>query len=97
MEANGEPQTIAFRTFIQRSSWVALRIFPTCHSNPVYLQVAQRKIRVSRQSADWCVQCINAAWRHLGGRIARRDQQDAELAKKHAVATFELIKRECET
>jgi hypothetical protein len=91
IDATGEPQLIAFETKIQESSWVAIRIFPSCHSNPMYVRVGGKPLRSSRQSAQWCIDCIQAAWSRLGVRIAQHHRAEAIAARNHAVASFHRI------
>jgi hypothetical protein len=94
IEATGKPQPIAFETSIKESSWVAVRIFPSCHSNPIYVSIENKPVRTSRQSAQWCIDCIQAAWRRHGSRIAQSGQAEANTAKQHALATFHRILNE---
>ena len=53
--ADGKLQDISFDAPIDRSSWVALRILPSSHTNPIFALVAGKPIRASRQSAEWCL------------------------------------------
>lgn len=91
IEADGGIKSVGFETVIERSSWVAVRIFPTCHSNPIYVSVGGKPIRASRESAAWCIKCIHAAWLRLGNRIAAKDKLEAEGATKEAISTFRRI------
>jgi hypothetical protein len=94
IDATGKPLQVRFETVIKESSWVAVRIFPSCHSNPIYISVKSKPIRASRQSAQWCIDCIQAAWSRLGPRIAQQDQIEANGAKDHALAIFHRILNE---
>ncbi|MBI5362392.1 MAG: hypothetical protein HZA53_04375 [Planctomycetes bacterium] len=38
--ADGDVRPINFETAISQSSWVALRILPTSHTNPIWIEVA---------------------------------------------------------
>lgn len=91
IEADGSIQTVRFDMEIDRSSWVAVRIFPTCHSNPLYVLKDRKPIRATKASAEWCLECIDAAWQRLGPRIARGDQQKARSAMQQAKAVFQGI------
>lgn len=97
IDASGKPQLVQFETDIQQSSWIAVRIFPSCHSNPIYVSVKGKPVRASRQSAQWCMDCIQAAWNRLGHRIANGDQAEANAAKDHALMTFRRILNETAT
>ncbi len=97
VEANGQIQAIAFDAKIDRSSWIALRILPSSHSNPLYVTVGGMPIRASEGSARWCVDSIRAAWRRLGSRIAAQDQPAATDAFQHAVSSFQTILAEAQS
>ena len=51
--ADGELRDIAFEVQIQYSSWIALRILPSSHTNPVFVVVDGKPIRASKRSAEW--------------------------------------------
>ena len=53
--ADGELRDIAFEVPIQYSSWIALRILPSSHTNPVFVVVDGKPIRASKRSAEWCL------------------------------------------
>jgi len=42
--ADGSIQDIVFETEIKKSSWVALRILPSSHTNPVFVLVDKKPI-----------------------------------------------------
>ena len=53
--ADGQQYRLQFEVPVSQSSWVALRQFPQLHTNPVNVLVHDRPIRVSTQSARWCL------------------------------------------
>ena len=70
--ADDKIHDLSFDVPIERSSWVALRHFPQMHTNPVNVRVAGKPIRASRQSALWCVGCIEQLCVDAAGRSPRR-------------------------
>jgi len=60
--ADGTPRSIKFKTAIARSSWVALRILPSAHTNPVFVELGNKPIRASKRSAQWCRDCVDKLW-----------------------------------
>ena len=44
---------------IKKSSWIALRIFPSSHPNPIFAIVDGKPVRASRRSAQWCLAAVN--------------------------------------
>ncbi|HZT83560.1 MAG TPA: CehA/McbA family metallohydrolase, partial [Gemmataceae bacterium] len=74
--ADGTEQEVEFAVPIKKSSWVCLRIFPSSHTNPVFVLVGDRPIRASRKSADWCLKAIDRCWEQKV-RLIRKDEQPA--------------------
>lgn len=50
--ADGRENDLSFEVALERSSWVALRVFPSSHTNPIFVMVDDQPIRSSR-SAQW--------------------------------------------
>jgi hypothetical protein len=46
--ADGSINDVTFDLPIERSSWVALRILPSSHTNPIFVKVADKPIRAPR-------------------------------------------------
>ncbi len=55
ISADGSIQGVSFDVPIKKSSWVALRIYPSSHTNPVFVMVGGKPIRASKKSAEWCL------------------------------------------
>ena len=75
---------INFPIAIDRSSWVALRILPSSHTNPIFVVVDGRPVRASRESAEWCLKSIDRLWSQKSPRIAPRERDAASAAYDHA-------------
>ena len=63
---------------IERSSWVALRILPSSHTNPMFVLVDGQPIRASKASAEWCLRAVDQCWKQKAPKIAEREQAAAE-------------------
>ncbi|MFM9117286.1 MAG: CehA/McbA family metallohydrolase, partial [Planctomycetota bacterium] len=59
IEADGRVSDLTFDYQPSRSSWIAVRIFPTCHTNPVFVEVDGKAIRASKRSAQWCLDAVD--------------------------------------
>ena len=46
--ADGNVEGVSFDVPIKKSSWVALRIYPSSHTNPVFVTVGGKPIRARR-------------------------------------------------
>jgi hypothetical protein len=101
IEADGSEQEVAFDVPIKQSSWVCLRIFPSSHTNPVFVLVDDKPIRVSKRSAEWCLKAIDKCWKEKTEPRGRGDKiRDSELpaAKKaydQAREEYKKILAEC--
>lgn len=85
--ADGKTQHLSFDVDIDKSSWVTVRILPSVHTNPVFVEVGGKPIRASRRSAQWCLDAVNTCWDRKKGRIGRRrpqERKDAEIAYQKA-------------
>src|SRR5262249_36847007 len=56
--ADGQMRDLSFDVKVERSSWVAVRILPSSHTNPIFVLVDGKPIRASRRSADWCLKGV---------------------------------------
>jgi hypothetical protein len=94
--ADDQVHNIEFAVPIAKSSWVALRHFPSLHTNPVNVLVANKPIRSSRRSAEWCVGVIEQLWRVREKDIAPDERAEAEKTFKRAIKIYRRIAAESE-
>ena len=92
--ANGEIVPVQFEASIDRSSWVALRIFPSSHTNPVFVIVDGKPIRASRRSAQWCLDAVEVCWNQKVNRIRVEERDAARKAYDVASQTYQKILEE---
>jgi hypothetical protein len=86
--ADGTLRDIAFDVAIDRSSWIALRILPSSHTNPIFAIVGGQPIRASRESAEWCLAAVDQCWSQKSPKIAAKEQEAAARAYDHARAVY---------
>ncbi len=82
--ADGQVREMAFDVAIDKSSWIALRILPSSHTNPIFALVDDKPIRASRRSAEWCLAAVNQCWSQKAPRIRDSEQAAARKAYDHA-------------
>ena len=73
--ADGKLNDLEFNVPVQFSSWVAVRILPSAHTNPVFVVVDDKPIRASRRSAEWCLAGVNQCWKNKERFIAKNEMQ----------------------
>ena len=96
VSADGKIRQIHFEVDIERSSWVAIRIFPSSHTNPVFVKVDHQPIRASRRSADWCLKGVDKCWEQKKKFYKEDEMQDAKEAYDHARKVYHEIMMESE-
>ncbi|MEM7233032.1 MAG: CehA/McbA family metallohydrolase [Planctomycetota bacterium] len=92
--ADGTMRDVEFDVRISRSSWVALRILPSSHTNPVFVVVDGKPIRASKKSARWCIDSVDRCWSQKERRIRARERDDARKAYDFARAAYRRILEE---
>jgi hypothetical protein len=94
--ADGALRDLAFDVKLERPSWVALRIFPSSHSNPVFVVIDGKPIRASKRSAQWCLDGVDKCWSQKQRFYAPAEQAAAVAAYDHARAAYRKILAECD-
>jgi hypothetical protein len=93
--ADGTEQDVTFDVPVKYSSWVCLRIYPSSHTNPVFVLVDDKPIRVSTRSAEWCLKAIDKCWENKAPRIREKERAEAQAAYDKARAAYRKILSEC--
>ena len=89
--ADGKVRTVQFDVPIEQSSWIAVRILPSSHTNPLFALVGGRPIRASRRSAQWCLDAVNQCWTQKARKISARELEEARKAYDHAREVYEKL------
>jgi hypothetical protein len=94
--ADGNEQAIEFDVNLKRSSWIALRILRSVHTQPIFVEIAGLPIRASRRSAQWLHDSVDALWKAKSGFIRETERSAAREAYDAAQATYLVRRDECE-
>ncbi|MBI4660049.1 MAG: CehA/McbA family metallohydrolase [Verrucomicrobia bacterium] len=94
--ADGRAHDIAFEVKIDRSSWVALRILPSSHTNPVFVLVDGQPVRASRRSVEWCLKGVDQCWSQKERFIKADEKEQALKDYAHAREVYRKLLAECE-
>lgn len=93
--ADGSEQDIAFEAPIKISSWVALRVYPSSHTNPVFVLVGGKPIRASKRSAEWCLKGVDKCWDQKLPAIGKNKTQEiAAKERKEAEEAYDFARKE---
>ena len=88
--ANGDWTTLKFEVPIERSSWLAIRIFPSSHSNPLFVRVDGKPIRASAASSNWLARAVEYLWHSKSDQIRPGERSSAEAAYTRAAEQHRL-------
>ncbi len=93
VEASGAWTDVSFDVPLDRSSWVALRVLYSSHTNPIFVLVDDAPIRASRRSAEWCRLAVDRCWAMKAPLIREEERDEAEAAYDHARQVYDEIIR----
>ena len=88
--ADGTWRNINFEYPVSRSSWLALRIFGSSHTNPIFVIVDGKPI-AEKKSAQWCIQSVEQCWKMKNAAIRQSEQSAAKDAYDKARKVYEEI------
>ncbi len=83
LAADGHTEDMTFEVDIKRSSWVALRIYPSSHTNPVFVIVNDKPIR-EKKSIEWCLAGVDQCWSQKEKLIDEKEHAEGVAAYEHA-------------
>ena len=88
--ADGNWNDISFNYPVKRSCWIALRIYTSSHTNPVFVHVDGKPIR-ELKSAEWCRQVVDQCWKTKHPNIRESDRKAAGEAYEKARQIYDRI------
>lgn len=89
--ADGTLRDVEFEADIAHSSWIAVRVLPSSHTNPIFVLVGDKPIRASRRSAEWCLAGVDQCWSQKERFIKPAELADARAAYEHARVTYRKL------
>jgi hypothetical protein len=89
--ADGVLHELKFEVPVGESSWIAARVLPSAHTNPVFAMVGGKPVRASRASAEWCLNAVNQCWTQKAPRIRPSELAEAKAAYDHAREVYRRL------
>jgi hypothetical protein len=89
--ADGQIRPVTFDVPIEKSSWIAVRILPSSHTNPIFAMVDGKPIRASRRSGEWCLAAVNQCWSQKSVAISNSEREAARKAYDHAREVYQQL------
>jgi hypothetical protein len=96
LTADGTEHDVGFDVTLEQSSWIAMRILRSAHTQPIFVEIAGRPIRASRRSAQWLHDSVDALWKAKSGFIRDSERATAREAYDAAQAVYLTRRDECE-
>lgn len=94
ISADGKWKDLNFNYAIDHSSWLALRIYPSAHTNPVFVLVDNKPIH-ELKSVEWCRKTVDQCWKMKQGNIRKEELAAAEAAYQQAGKVYDEIIDAC--
>jgi len=94
IDADGEVNDLTFNYRPPISSWVAVRILPAAHTNPIFVEVDGKPIRASKRSAQWCLNSVDVCWKAKKPQIRKHERAEAKAAFDFAREAYRKILEE---
>tara|TARA_R110002049_G_scaffold285698_4_gene467097 strand:- start:267237 stop:269624 length:2388 start_codon:yes stop_codon:yes gene_type:complete len=91
LTADGSIQSFDIPVPIDQSSWVAVRILPSVHTNPVFIHVDDQPIRANKKSAKWCTDAVRQCWASKQPMIREEERKAAKEAYDRAESIYQAI------
>ena len=89
VDADGQIRDLVFHYTPDISNWTTVRILPRSHTNPMFVEVNGKPIRISKRSAQWCLDSVHACWASKSPLI--REEERVEAAYEFARNAYRHI------
>ncbi len=86
--ADGSIQPVQFTPEITEGSWVALRIYASSHTNPVYIDMKGKSVSIDK-SLEWCIKAVDRCWEMKEPQISDQEKPAAQQAYRQAREWYE--------
>ncbi len=81
--ADGQWNELAFDYRLKESAWVAVRIYGSAHTNPIFVEIKDEPIRV-QESIQWCLDAIDQCWKEKVDNMKEDEREAAKAAYEQA-------------
>lgn len=93
IDADGAERPVRFEFTPTQSCWVALRVAHGAHTNPIWVTIANKPVRVAH-SIIWCRQGVDVCWSQKKLRIRAGELAAEEKRYEAARAIYDLRLKE---
>lgn len=97
IETDGKLKQLQFAPpRLTKSSWIAVRVFPHAHTNPIWVSIDNKPVRASKASIEWCLKGVDQCWKEKKRTYQDSELAEAEAAYNHARKAYQQRLAECE-
>ncbi len=89
IEADGSVDSLSFDMDVPQSSWIAVRILPSVHTNPIWVMVDGQPVRARKASAEWCRKAVDVCWKSKERNIRPAEREAARAAYDRAIEFYD--------
>lgn len=89
--ADGDTRHFELPLQVERSSWVAIRILPSVHTNPIFVRIDDQPIHVDPRSAQWCIDAVKTCWQSKQAMIRADEREAAKQAYDQAESVYRKV------
>jgi hypothetical protein len=93
--ADGKMNQISFSYNIEKSAWIALRVYQSSHTNPIFIEIGGKPVR-ELKSAEWCRKVVDQCWKMKEPNIRKSEKDKAREAYEKARMVYDRMIREAE-
>ncbi|WP_229206046.1 CehA/McbA family metallohydrolase [Dyadobacter fermentans] len=90
VQADGKVNDVSFSAKLEKSGWLAVRIFPSSHSNPVFVKIGDQPVSEKR-SAEWCLAALEQCWKMKEPNIRAEERAAAAEAYEKARKVYRQL------
>lgn len=88
--ADGQVRDVKFSFPVVKSGWMALRVYASSHSNPVFIKVDNKAIN-EKKSVEWCLAALDQCWKMKEPNIREAEKKAAEAAYDNARKVYRKL------
>lgn len=91
LPSDGELRELPFDVPVEASGWLAVRTFPSAHTNPFFVLVDHRPPRPQADSVAWCLAGVDQCWKSKVASYHPDERAQAEADYEHARTTYRRL------
>ncbi|HEY4653438.1 MAG TPA: CehA/McbA family metallohydrolase [Cyclobacteriaceae bacterium] len=88
--ADGDWNDLIFDYRVEKSAWIAVRVFPSSHTNPIFVTVDEKPV-MEEKSVEWCLRAVDQCWKEKKKQIRTTEMDDARAAYDHARNVYSAL------